>query len=40
VRFLTERDKGGVLMPRDIDTKTGDTVEEVLLSKQPEQRTT
>jgi hypothetical protein len=38
VKFLTETEKGGVLMPNDIDKKTGDTVEEVLKSKHPDAR--
>jgi hypothetical protein len=36
VRYLTEWEKGGVLMPTDMDAKSGDTVAEVLLSKHPE----
>jgi hypothetical protein len=38
VRCLTERGKGGVLLPDDIDEKNGDTVREVLESKHPELR--
>jgi hypothetical protein len=38
VKFLTDTEKGGVLLPSAIDDKTGDTVEEVLLSKHPEAR--
>lgn len=38
VRFITEREKGGILMPDDIDEKTGDSVENVLRSKHPEAR--
>jgi len=38
VRYLTEREKGGVFMPDEIDEKTGDTVEEVLQSKHPDAR--
>jgi hypothetical protein len=36
VRYLPERERGGVLMHTDIDAKSGDTVAEVLLSKHPE----
>ena len=39
VRYLTERDKGGVLMPDDIDEKSGDSVADVLASKHPDART-
>jgi hypothetical protein len=35
----TERDEGGVLMPDDIDEKSGDSVAEVLDSKHPDART-
>jgi predicted GNAT family acetyltransferase len=38
-KFLTESEKGGVLMPNDINVKTGDTIEEVLKSKHPNART-
>ena len=36
VRWITERETGGVLQPGDRCTKTGDWVMEVLLSKHPE----
>ena len=36
VRFITEREKGSMLMPDEIDEKTGDSVEDVLRSKHPE----
>lgn len=36
VRYLTEREKGGIHMPDEIDEKTGDPVEEVLRSKHPD----
>jgi hypothetical protein len=39
VRHLTERDKGGVLMPDDIDEKSGDSVADVLEAKHPDART-
>ena len=35
VRFLTERDQGGILLPMDACTKTGKPVEEVLRDKPP-----
>jgi hypothetical protein len=38
VRYLTEREKGGILYPDDIDEKTGLTVETVLESKHPDAR--
>ena len=38
VRYLTEGEKGGVMFPGDIDSKTGDTVQEVLESKHPDLR--
>ena len=37
-RYLTEPEKGGVVLPDDIDEKTGDTLREVLVSKHPELR--
>jgi hypothetical protein len=39
VRYLTEREKGGILYPDDIDEKTGKTVQSVLESKHPNART-
>ena len=39
VRYLTEREKGGILMPIDTDEKSGDSVEAVLKSKHPDART-
>jgi hypothetical protein len=36
VRFLTQREKGGMIMPGNKDEKTGDTVASVLQSKHPE----
>jgi hypothetical protein len=38
VKSLTDTEVGGVLLPNEIDDKTGNTVEEVLLSKHPEAR--
>jgi hypothetical protein len=35
VRYLTEREKGGILYPDDIDEKSGNTVQSVLESKHP-----
>jgi hypothetical protein len=35
---LTERDKGGILLPDDVDEKTGNTISEVLESKHPHAR--
>ena len=39
VHYITEREKGGVLMPDDVDETTGDTVFSVLKSKHPDART-
>ena len=39
VRWITERETGGVLQPRDRCTKTGDRVMQVLSSKHPEAQT-
>jgi hypothetical protein len=39
VRYITEREKGGVLQPGDIDEKSGLSVAKVLASKHPEART-
>ena len=39
VRWITERETGGVLQPGDRCTKTGDRVMEVLRTKHPEART-
>jgi hypothetical protein len=39
VRYLTEREKGGILYPDDIDKKSGETVQSVLESKHPDART-
>ena len=39
VKYLTETEKGGVLMPDDIDEKTGDSVAQTLKSKHPDART-
>ena len=36
VRWITERETGGVLQPGDRCTKTGDRVMEVLRAKHPE----
>jgi hypothetical protein len=38
VRYLTDREKGGILQPTNIDEKTGDSVEKVLRSKHPDAR--
>jgi hypothetical protein len=38
VRYLTDREKGGILQPTDIDEKTGDSVKTVLRSKHPDAR--
>jgi hypothetical protein len=38
VKYLTDTIVGGVLLPSEIDDKTGDTVEEVLRSKHPATR--
>jgi hypothetical protein len=38
VKYLTDSEVGGLLLPRKIDDKLGDTVEEVLLSKHPAAR--
>jgi hypothetical protein len=38
VRYLTDREKGDILQPTDIDEKTGDSVETVLRSKHPDAR--
>jgi hypothetical protein len=34
-RYLTERGKGGILLPDNINKKTGDTIAEVLEFKDP-----
>jgi hypothetical protein len=39
MEYLTEREKGGILYPDDIDEKSGDTVQSVLESKHPDART-
>ncbi len=36
VRWLTDREKGGVLLPDDVDEKTGESVIDVLQSKHPD----
>ena len=38
VRYLTERDGGEIMLPDEIDAKTGDTVLDVLQSKHPDMR--
>eukprot|EP00957_Ditylum_brightwellii_P043798 3321436-Ditylum_brightwellii.AAC.1 len=37
VHWITGRDKGGLLQPTDVNSKTGKPVSEVLLSKHPAQ---
>lgn len=36
VNFILNKEKGGVLLPEDIDAKTGMTVKVALESKHPE----
>ncbi len=36
VRYLTDREKGGILYPDDINEKSGETVQSVLESKHPD----
>ena len=38
VRFITDREKGGVFLPTDIDEKSGKLVKDVLLAKHPNPR--
>ena len=38
VKYMTETEKGGVLMPDDIDEKTGNSVAQTLESKHPDAR--
>ena len=38
VRWITEREKGGVLLPEETCTKTGERVMEVLRTKHPDAR--
>ena len=38
IRYICERVKGGILMPRDTDEKTGDLIKETLAEKHPEAR--
>jgi hypothetical protein len=38
VRYLTEREKGGILYPDEIDEKSGNTVQSILESKPPDAR--
>jgi hypothetical protein len=38
VRYLTEREKEGILLPTNINEKTGDSVKTVLRSKHPDAR--
>ena len=35
IRYASEREKGGILMPGDVDKKTGGLVSETLESKHP-----
>ena len=39
VRYITEREQGGVLFPTDIDEKTGKPVLDSLKEKHPRNRT-
>jgi hypothetical protein len=36
VRWITEREKGGVLLPNEVDAKTGEYVIDVLKAKRPD----
>jgi hypothetical protein len=38
LKYLTDREKGGILQPTDIDEKSGDSVETVFRSKHPDSR--
>jgi hypothetical protein len=38
VRWITEREKGGVLLPDDMDAKSGELVIDVLKEKHPDAR--
>ena len=38
IRYVSEREKGGILMPGDTDEKTGDLIKETLAAKHPEAR--
>jgi hypothetical protein len=38
VRYLTDREKGGILLPGDVNEKSGDSVAEALKSKHPHAR--
>ena len=35
IRYASEREKGGILMPGDVDEKSGNLVNEILESKHP-----
>ena len=38
IRYVSEREKGGILMPGDTDEKTGDLIKVTLAAKHPEAR--
>ena len=38
IRYISEREKGGILMPGDTNEKTGDLIKETLAAKHPEAR--
>jgi hypothetical protein len=38
VRWITEREKGGILLPNEVDTKTGEYAINMLKAKHPDPR--